>query len=65
MHEHLGVVPTCRKYHGSRAALMDLIRASETAVRGLTNEFGYSVVKANCEPLLDAIDVAKRSVAHG
>lgn len=64
MHEHLGVVPTCRKYHGTRAALMELIKASETSIRGLTNEFGYSVVKANFEPLLDAIDVAKRSCAH-
>lgn len=63
--DHLGLVGTCRKYHGTRAALMELIRASETAIRGLTNEFGYSVVKANFEPLLDAIDVAKRSCVNG
>lgn len=62
--DHLGVVGMCRKYHGVRVSLIELIKASELAVRGLTNEFGYSVVKANFEPLLDAIDLAIRSVTN-
>jgi len=59
--DHLGLIGTCRKYHGTRTALIELLRASETAIRVLTNEFGDSAVKANFEPLLDAIDLAKRS----
>ncbi len=59
--EHMGVIGTCRKYHGTRAALMDLIRASECALKCITNEFGYLVAKANFEGLMDAIDIAKRA----
>ncbi len=61
LREHLGVVGTCRKYHGTRAALMELIRASEFALKCIANEFGYSVAKANFEGLMDAIDIAKRA----
>ena len=60
--DHLGVVGMCRKYHGARIALQELLKAVDRAEGILIAEFGNRITEVNFGYLLDAAHSARNQL---